>query len=327
MPVPEIASLSTNPNFLHAVRALAVDAVGAEVIAAFRAAGIPSILLKGRSIARWLYPRGGRSYGDTDVLVQEGDVVAAEAVLRRLGFVDIADEWASAEHMPHEIARTFVRPLAPERPPERGHGGKVDLHWSIHHVPRAPDVVWKTFNAHTTTLLLGDVETTALDTTALALHVVLHAAQHAKEKHTGEDLRRAVSALSAEEWAEVAALAARLGVEDLLALGLRLDRAGEAVAQALGLPDPPAEELAAWTAYAPQGANSLDMLAAAPGLGAKVRVARWVLFPSPGRVRYEFPTTGGTLGAYCRWWAMVARTAVPALRYAVSRRRRLRSGS
>ena len=202
MPVPEIASLPNNPNFLHAVRALAVDAVSAEVIAAFRTAGIPSILLKGRSIARWLYPRGGRSYGDTDVLVREGDVAAAEAVLRRLGFVDIADEWASAEHMPHEIARTFVRPLAPERPPERGHGGNVDLHWSIHHVPVAPDVVWKTFNAHTTTLLLGGVETTALDTTALALHVVLHAAQHAKEKHTGEDLRRAVRALSVEEWAE-----------------------------------------------------------------------------------------------------------------------------
>lgn len=317
MPVPEIASLPTNPNFLHAVRALAVDAVGAEVIAAFRGAGIPSILLKGRSIARWLYPRGGRSYGDTDVLVQEGDVAAAEAVLRGLGFVDIADEWASAEHMPHEIARTFVR----------GHGGNIDLHWSIHHVPVAPDVVWRTFSAHTTTLVLGGVEATALDTTALALHVVLHAAQHAKEKHTGEDLRRAVSALSAQEWAEVAALAARLGVEDLLALGLRLDAAGEAVAQALGLPDPAVEEVAAWTAYAPQGANSLDMLAAAPGLGAKVRVARWAVLPSPGRVRYEFPGTRGTLlGAYCRWWAMVARTAVPALRHAVNRRRRLRSG-
>lgn len=316
MSAPEFANLPTNPNFIHAVRALAVDAVGAEVIAAFRAAGIRSIVLKGRSIARWLYPRGGRSYGDTDVLVQEGDVAAAEAVLRGLGFVDIAEEWASAEHMPQEIARTFVRP-----------GGNIDLHWSIHHVPVAPDVVWKTFNAHTTTLVLGGVEATALDTTALALHVVLHAAQHAKEKHTGEDLRRAVSALSAQEWAEVAALAARLGVEGLLALGLRLDPAGGAVAQALGLPDPAAEESAAWTAYAPQGANSLDMLAAAPGLCAKLRVARWALLPSPGRVRYEFPTTrGALLGAYCRWWDMVARTAVPALRYAVNRRRRLRSG-
>jgi hypothetical protein len=302
--VPEIASLPANPNFFHAVRALAVDAVGAEVIAAFRADGIPSILLKGRSIARWLYPRGGRSYGDTDVLVQEGDVAAAEAVLRRLGFTHKMDGWASAERMAHEVAHSYIRS-----------DGNIDLHWSIHHVPVAPDVVWETLSAHTTTLALGRVEATVLDTTALALHVVLHAAQHAKGKHTGEDLRRAVSVLSAQEWAGVAALAAALDVEDLLALGLRLDPAGEA------------EELAAWMAYAPRGANSMDMLAAAPGLGSKLRVARWALLPSPGRVRSEFPTTrGALLDAYCRWWAMVARTAVPALRYAVNRRRRLRGG-
>jgi hypothetical protein len=37
-------------------------------------AGIPTILLKGPSIARWLYPSGGRTYIDTDLLVPARDL-------------------------------------------------------------------------------------------------------------------------------------------------------------------------------------------------------------------------------------------------------------
>jgi hypothetical protein len=316
MPERDFANLSTHPGFRHAVRALAVDAVSAEVISALHAAGIPSILLKGPSIARWLYPTGGRSYGDTDLLVRGGDFATAEAILRRLRFVYIMDGWAGAEHMPHEVARCYVRP-----------GGNVDLHRSLPHVPVAPGVVWETLSAQTVTLVLGGVETTVLDTTALALHVVLHAAQHALSKHTGEDLRRAVSALPADEWVGVAALAVRLGVEDLLAMGLRMDPGGEAVAQALGLPDPAAEDSPAWMAYAPRGAGGLDMLAAAPTLAAKLRRVRWTLLPSPSKVRYASQGTRRALpAAYCSWWAGLARDAVPALRYALNRRRRRRSG-
>jgi hypothetical protein len=315
-PEPDLAHLATRPEVLHAVRALSVDAVTAEVLSAFQAAGIPSILLKGPSIARWLYPSGGRSYCDTDLLIRDGDFPAADAVLRRLGFADTSDGWAHAEHVPHEVGRTYKRP-----------GGAVDLHRSLHHIPVTPAVVWDTFRAHTRTLVVGNVEATVLDTTALALHVVLHAVQHANANHTAEDLRRAVAALPAGQWTEVAALAAVLGVEDELALGLRLDPAGQEVARALGLSDPAAEASSAWPSFAPRGAVSLDVLAAAPTLGAKLQRARWILLPSPARVRYESRSTGRALpSAYLSWWAALARKAAPALRYAVRRRRRLRQG-
>ena len=316
MPEPEIASLSAQPELLHAIRALAADAVSAEVISAFQAASIPSILLKGRSIAGWLYPTGGRSYGDTDLLVRDADFAAAVAVLRRLGFAEIMDGWAGAERPANEVARAFARA-----------GGAVDLHRSLPHIPVASDVVWRTFSAHAGPLAIGGVEATVLDTTALALHVVLHAVQHANAKHTAEDLRRAVAAVPAEQWSEVAALASTLGVERELALGLSLDPAGAAVARALAVAAP-APDAPAWLAFAPRGAGSLDMLAGAPTLGAKLRVVRWAILPSPAKIRY---VAGGTaltrralVAAYASWWAGLARDAVPALRYAAGRRRRRR---
>ena len=315
-----VGSLPAQPELLLAIRALAADAVSAEVISAFQAASIPSILLKGPSIARWLYARGGRSYGDTDLLVRDADFAAAADVLRRLGFVEILDGWAGAERPVHEVACAFVRA-----------GRAVDLHRSLPHIPVASDVVWETFGAHVGTLVIGGVEATVLDTTALALHVVLHAVQHGNAKHTAEDLRRAVAALPAEQWSEVAALAATLGVENELAMGLSLDPAGEAVARALGVAAPVMEASAAWLSFAPRGAGSLDKLVGAPTLGAKLRVARWTILPSPAKIRYVAggamaPTRRALLAAYWCWWAGLARATVPALRYTARRLRRRRVG-
>src|SRR3954468_19053260 len=65
---------------------LRVDAATAEVARALDAAAIPHILLKGPSVARWLYPEGGRGYSDSDLLVSPSSVQAAEAVLESMGF-------------------------------------------------------------------------------------------------------------------------------------------------------------------------------------------------------------------------------------------------
>ena len=67
--------------------ALAVDAVTAEVVTALRDAGIRPLLLKGPSIAGWLYGDGAaRPYGDSDLLVSPGSYRPAENALRALGF-------------------------------------------------------------------------------------------------------------------------------------------------------------------------------------------------------------------------------------------------
>ena len=48
-----------HPALLDAACTLGCDRVGAEVIGALQGTGVPTILLKGPSIARWLYPSGG----------------------------------------------------------------------------------------------------------------------------------------------------------------------------------------------------------------------------------------------------------------------------
>lgn len=147
------AAIAAQPKLLRAARALAVDAVTAEVVAAFQRAGIPSILLKGPSIARWLYPHGGRTYGDTDLLIGHSDIPAADDVLRSLGFADLLDGWSEAEREPLEVARTYVR--------TGGIQGVVDLHWSLHQLPDVgPEIVWDAFQTHLDTLTVAGAQVT-----------------------------------------------------------------------------------------------------------------------------------------------------------------------
>jgi hypothetical protein len=54
-----------------------------------RDVGVPAILLKGPSVARWLYPAGGRAYADSDLLVPASEFSRAEKVLRSLGFTEL----------------------------------------------------------------------------------------------------------------------------------------------------------------------------------------------------------------------------------------------
>jgi hypothetical protein len=69
------AGLSESRALRLTAHALARDVATAEVVEALRAAGVRSIVLKGPSIARWLYADGQpRPYGDTDLLVSPADL-------------------------------------------------------------------------------------------------------------------------------------------------------------------------------------------------------------------------------------------------------------
>lgn len=299
--------------------ALAVDRRTAEVAGALKAAGIPSILLKGPSIARWLYPGGGRGYGDTDLLVAPAAFAPAEAVLRRLGFEHLMDGWAPAEHPPHGESRTYVRSRGPDR-------GIVDLHASLHQLPDGGEGVWEALWARTRPLTVAGVEVAVLDEPALALHVVLHAVQHAQGLHTGEDLRRALGAVSAATWGEVAELAAELGLSAELAVGLCLEPEGAEVARRLGLGAAGVEESQWWPRFAPRGAGTLAGLAGLPTWRARARWARWAVLPSPAKLRYATSGPGrrprSLAVGYLRWWWGLARSAGPALAHVAGRLRR-----
>jgi hypothetical protein len=277
-----MSSRSVDPKLAGAIRALNCDRVTAEVVTAMNVRGVASILLKGPSIARWLYPGGGRTYGDTDLLVRTTDFNRAEDVLRGLGFTE-----KLAGFNPFEIGdaaqaeNPYIRRLSARGAP----AGEVDLHRNLSVLPAPDDAVWEILSVGTETVLVGGVEVKVLGRIGLALHVVLHAVQHGFKFHTDEDLRRAVVAMSPDDWRPVAELARRLGVEDVLGSGLRRHPASASTADLLGLPSVVADDPRFWMLSAPRGAVSLREFWSSPNLETKLRWLRWTIFPSPARMR------------------------------------------
>jgi len=304
-----------------ATRTLAIDQVTAQVVSALSQADIPVIVLKGPSIARWLYPSGGRSYCDTDLLVRVGDRAAAQDVLRSLGFA-AANEGFDALEWSEMNATEFVRPAGPgARPP-----ASIDLHYNAIRVPASPDDVWDTLTADLDTLIVGGAEVAVLGRASLALHLVVHAVQHAFEFHTDEDLRRAIAVFSFEDWAEAARRARALGVADSLGLGLRRHPEGADIADRLGLPlalapDSPFR----WGVdAAPRGVVTLDRAWSALTGREKARRIRLAVVPSPAKVRYVSRSRDARHGslpvAYLRWWLGLARDLPRAVGFVVRRR-------
>lgn len=312
---------------LRAACALSCDRISAEVISAMREAGIQTILLKGPSIARWLYPRGGRGYTDTDILVPACDVGPAAGVLGSLGFTDLLAGFHPLERDAHFVETTFVRRA------ESGHwpAGLVDLHHNLPGIPAPSEAVWQAFSAGAETMRLGDVEARVVSRTALGLHIVLHAAQHGFLGHTEEDLSRAIAVMSADDWRASAEMAARLGVADILGAGLRHQATGAEIADRLGLPCLPLADSRFWPRFAPRGSASAAEILSALTLRQKADRIRRVLLPSPAKIRYvsRSPDRRGwsLLPRYVRWWSDLARATAPAVRHARARQRLARGNN
>lgn len=286
-------------------------------------AGIPTILLKGPSIARWLYPAGGRTYVDTDLLVPAREFSRAEIVLRSLGF---AEEVEGLHPFERGVETAFVR----RAEMGRGPGGTVDLHRNLPMLPIPDGLLWEAFSAETETVPVGGVELRVPGRTALALHVVVHAVQHGFQFHTDEDLRRAIMMMSEADWRPVADLAARLGIAGILGFGLRHHAAGAEIADSLTLPCLSPADPWAWMLSAPRGSASLTQFWCAPTLRAKVQWVRWTLIPSPAWIRHVsyVPEARGytLLLAYARWWRDLAPAIVSAARFVRGRRRLAKGG-
>jgi hypothetical protein len=72
---------------------LARDLATAEAVDSLRGAGVRSIVLKGPSIARWLYGDGSpRPYVDSDLLVSAARLDAAARVLASIGYCAHLDD-------------------------------------------------------------------------------------------------------------------------------------------------------------------------------------------------------------------------------------------
>lgn len=209
------------------VAQLWLEAAALEATGALTGAGIRSILLKGASIAHWLYDEPWmRPYGDIDLLVAPEDWGAASQTLTRLGYVDIQP-----------------RPVD-ERSPDHGHhwvrrganAGQIDLHHRFFWVRGGAREVWEELAAGTEKLHLGRGSVDVLGPAGRLMLVALHAAQHGRRaRQPLHDLELALQRVGDADWLEAAALADRLDLGDAFGCGVRLLPAGVGLAERLAL--------------------------------------------------------------------------------------------
>jgi hypothetical protein len=253
-----------------------LDAAAREALDAFAAAGVDTILLKGVSLARFLYAgQKPRAYSDVDLLVAPPDVPAAREALSGLGYENMTaargvEDIAGAVH-----AETWVRKDQQIGPL------MVDLHTRLPGVEAPPVIAWQLLAARRVAIDLNGGEAWVLPREGLALHVAIHAAQHFPyDTRPLADLRYALERWPAEVWEGAKDLATALDAQASFAAGLRLVPEGARLAAALELPSSDQFEWEMRNRESrPRGTFHLQALLEARGLRARIGVLGRALWP------------------------------------------------
>ena len=281
---------------LATARALETDRVTAEVVTRFAEADIDAILIKGPTLAKWLYDDGAvRPYVDSDLVVPPDRFDLAADALAGLGFR--LDPLTPAELPDHGIphAETF----------RREDGAAVDLHRAPSGASVAPSTAWRVLAGHTERMDVGGITVRVPTLPVRALICAFHAAQHGPAVPKPlEDLRRAI-VRPEPLWREAVEIATRLGGIPSLVLGLRLIPAGADLADRLALPSAQLVEAAVATDSRARLALGFDSLARQRGPTAKAAMVLREAFPSP---------------EFMRWWSPLARRGPVGLAAAYARR-------
>ena len=258
----------------------ALDAIAVEVTSVFQSAGIPTLLLKGASIGRWLYDSAGeRVYDDVDLLVRERQLRQAEHALRGESFRFVHDD---------DHGQVWQRGPV-----------NIDLHRRLTGVKAPPDQVFDRLFRDAEWFELPRGRVRVLSPEARVLTIVLHAAQHGSTwESPSRDLRRAIERLPRETLEQAAELARELGAVEAFAAGLEVLPEGAALRAELGLEpwshgvDPPLTE-------------GLRRLRSTPGARGKATLLYREAVPTKAYLRTHVPLARrGTLGL---WLARILR--------------------
>ncbi len=287
---------------------LRIDHAGAKAIGALEAAGIPSLILKGPSIARWLYePEDARSYADCDLLVPPHAFDSAVRALTGVGFEPELEE----SRMPswwREHALTTWRTRD---------GAMVDLHRSIPGVEVNAERLWLTLSADAETVTVGEVTARTLAKPGRVMHAALHAAQHGGSARDLDVLARALDRVDEDTWRAAAALASTLRAEDAFTQGLSMLPAGAALADRLGLPPVTAVAVRLRAERAVE-ALSVERFHRTRGVRARASFVRHKVVPPPTFMRKWSPLArrgrAGLLLAYLYRPIWILRRSPAALR-------------
>lgn len=216
--------MSETPLTVHRKRQMArtlqLHRVAIEIVNALASADVPCLLLKGVSIAKWLYPNEARPSIDVDIFVPWAQWHQAIGQIERVGFTrdrlgDTGGNWYRIKD------RVWL-----------------DVHYTLLGLRVPPSQLWTTLWNERERMELHGTTIPILNERARLFHVVLHALQtgNAKAK-AAEDLARAIKYVSFERWQQAWTLARILQADHLFTAALRLYAVGGAeIAERLGAP-------------------------------------------------------------------------------------------
>jgi hypothetical protein len=270
-----------SPNAEATAWNLLLESVAGEIVEELRRAGHRSLLIKGVTIGRWLYPGVPRGYSDVDVLVEPASFEACERVLAELGFERSALERAFGAGGPGH-ASTWIRGSVP-----------LDLHKTVIGLGVSPFEAWSALSEATQRWVVGshDVEVPAAPARALLL--TLHLAQHGPDfARTREDLQRALEVVSTAEWSDAASLARRLAAETSMSAGLAAVEGGPDLCERLELRTGGAVPVEGSSAF--HIAQGLAWFSEVRGARARAAFVARKLFPRPSlmHARIEWSRSG-----------------------------------
>lgn len=271
-------------------------------------AGVEPVVLKGPAFAHTFYPDPAqRPFGDLDLLVRTRDWRAACATLEDLGF----------RRTRPEPRPGFDEQFGKAATHRDARGVAVDLHRTLVIGPFGLWIDPEDLFRHTTPLELGGRRFRRLDATASFVHACMHASlgQWPMELLALRDV--AQLAAGEVDWERAAALTERwhLTVVVRHALASASDTLGwEPPVGARPLREAAAGRIQRWALAAYHGAArdgggpGLAVLAALPGIRAKLEYARILLLPDQ-RFLDARAEEGGPGSYLRRWWGALRRVA------------------
>lgn len=289
---------ATRSDRLRTIAAtLAVDLVTAQVVQALDRAGHEAILLKGPSLAAWLYTDGTpRPYGDTDLLIDASRAKDVHDVLADLGFR-------------HGGVSTVGEEALGTMPWVRGTAA-IDLHVTLGGMAADPAEVWSALRPVTVPFVVAGQPVLAPAPAAQCLVVALHAAHHGSgERRPLEDLRRALAHADASTWRAAAHLATHTLALPAFASGLRMLEHGRRLADDLGLSHAESVELALQSRGQMSVAFGFEELARRRG-SDRLRFLAHEILPPPVWMRAKYPAArrgrAALAAAHARRWTWLA---------------------
>jgi hypothetical protein len=296
------------------VLSMVLDESCRTIVRHLTAAGQRFIMLKGATIATWLYPDPAqRTYVDLDILVPPAEESAVVGLLKEIGYEPL-------------LTPGTLSVLSPEEQPLRNKlGVDVDLHTALKGVRLPREEAWEILSASTVPWDWAGVSVPALALPARAMHLTLHLAQNGlADGKAAEDLRLGIARLEHSTWEAAKELAVRLQAVDAFTAGLTALPEGEKMADRLGLAPLSSVEYQMRAASVFPPAARLERLLANQNWRQRLTTARAYLLPSADWLRLQDPQ-----GTTTRWGLVRARIAyavslLPRAVKAVRERRRFR---